>query len=204
MPRMTGSDDPCPGRTPALLPVETGPGVLVHPSGDRRLATTHWLLSTLPPERWERAREEWDTATVAMLPLGGLFSAVRLPASVVLSVAGGRDMPSTAVDEFLDEVLEGGPVICDPQSRRYYALVPALTPERYKLAGTDWRRYGIDLLGRDTILGVPHPRTTTFHEDRCVSYWSVPMESAAMLCSPLDVARLISAHAQAVADQQPE
>ena len=178
--------------------------MLVHLGADRRLAVSHWLLSSLPPERWERARKEWDTATVAMLPLGGLFSAVRLPASVVLSVAGGRAMPSAEVDEFLDEVLEGGPVICDPQSSRYYALVPALTPERYKLAGADWRRYGIDLLGRDTILGVPHPRTTTFHEDRCVSYWSVPMESAAMLCSPLNVARLISAHVQVLADQQQE
>ena len=68
--------------------VQPESGVLVHTSADRRLATEHWLLSTLPEPSRERARVEWQEHSVALLPLGTLFSAVRLPLDLVLAAAG--------------------------------------------------------------------------------------------------------------------
>lgn len=176
----------------ALRPVEVDPEVLVHTPADRRLATEHWLLSTLDGPRRDRARMEWNEQQVSLLPLGTLFSAVRLPGHLVLAAAGLRWQPSQ-VDAFLDEVLDGGPVICDPHGCRYYALVPASMPETYRQAAEDWRPLGVDLLGRGVYLGVPKVDAVEFDERACVSYWSVPMASAAMLCHPLHVARLIAA-----------
>lgn len=166
--------------------------MLVHTSADRRLATEHWLLSTLDGPHRDRARMEWQEHQVAMLPLGTLFSAVRLPGDLVLAAAGLTWQPSL-LDAFLDEVLDGGPVICDPPNHRYYALVPASMPETYRQAAEDWLPLGVGCLGRGTVLGVPRTDAVAFDEGPWVSYWSVPMGSAAMLCQPLHVARLIAA-----------
>lgn len=176
--------------SPALRPVESVPGVLVHPTSDRRLATEHWLLSTYPAPEHDRIREEWRRHGVAVLPLGTLFSAVRLPARLVLALVGGK-APSAEVDAFLGEVLDG-PVICDPRGR-YYVLVPASMPATWHQAADDWRALDVDCLGRGTYLGVPAVDTTEFDPRSNVSYWSVPMSSAAVLCAPLAVARLIAA-----------
>lgn len=170
-------------RSAALRPVETSAGTIVHPAADRRLASEHWLLSTLPDHARDRARQEWTDYRVAVLPLGTLVSAVRLPARLVLAVAGGR-ITSGETDRFLAEALGGGPVICDPQGNRYYALVPASTP-------TTWSAE-VDCLGRGSYLGVPRLDVTEY-DPRVGMYWSVPMESAATLCGPLAVARLIAA-----------
>jgi hypothetical protein len=191
--------DPVPS-TPALRPVDGGPGVLVHASADRRLATEHWLLSTLSGAARDHARMEWQEHKVALLPLGGLFSAVRLPASLVLAVAGGH-IRSGEVDTFLDEALEGAPVICDPQGRRYYALVPATMPATWHQAADDWRALDVDCLGRGTYLGVPRLDLTQSTAKPCDSYWSVPMSSMATLCAPLHVARLIAAGRHELADE---
>lgn len=180
-------------RNRVLRPVEPEPGVLVHTSSDRRLASMHWLLSTLPEHGRNRARMEWQEHKVALLPLGGLFSAVRLPARLVLAVAGERVMPSPEVDVFLDEALDGGPVICDPHGQRYYALVPATMPATWHQAADEWRAMDVDCLGRGTYLGIPRLDAEEFDERACVTYWSVPMSSAATLCAPLTVARLIAA-----------
>jgi len=183
------TDEP---RQSVLRPVPTEPGVLVHPAADRRLAIEHWLLSTLPTPG--PARREWTDNGVALLPLGTLFSAVRLPGHLVLAVADEREMPSTDVDAFLAEVLNGGPVICDPQGRRYYALVPASMPVTWHQAADEWRAaLDVDCLGRGTYLGVPKVDTVELNPQAWSSYWSVPMSSAAMLCAPLAVARLIAA-----------
>lgn len=140
---------------------------------------------------------EWQEHTVAMLPLGILFSAVRLPGDLVRAAGFLRGKPDLAqVDACLDEVLDGGPVICDPQGHRYYAIVPADMPESYKGAAEDWRPLGVEILGRGTYLGVPPLHVVEFNEQACVSYWSVPMQSPAMLCTPLNVARLIAAGMQ--------
>ncbi|MBQ1096351.1 hypothetical protein KBY55_09665 [Streptomyces sp. b94] len=174
----------------ALRPVESGPGVLVHPAADRQLATSHWLLSTL--RHRDRARMEWQEHGLTMLPLGTLFSAVRLPQRLVLAVAGGTG-PSAEVDAVLGEALGDGPVICDPHGRRYYALVPPSMPVTWHQAVDEWRVVDVDCLGRDTYLGVPRVDLTTFDRRTFASYWAVPMPSLATLCAPLAVARLIAA-----------
>ncbi|NUV63242.1 hypothetical protein [Streptomyces sp. CAI-85] len=178
-------------REALLRPVESLPGVLVHPAADRRLAAEQWLLSTLGDDARARARREWTDHRVAVLPLGTLVSAVRLPARLVLAVAGGRT-PSADVDQFLAEVLDDGPVICDPRGLRYYALVPASMPATWRAAAEEWSSAEIECLGRGCYLGVP--RLDVVDQDpRVGSYWSVPMESAARLCGPMAVARLIAA-----------
>uniref|UniRef100_A0AAU1IBU8 Uncharacterized protein n=1 Tax=Streptomyces sp. NBC_00180 TaxID=2903632 RepID=A0AAU1IBU8_9ACTN len=177
----------------ALRPVQTAPGILVHPASDRRLAVEHWLLSTLPATGRARARVAWREQGVAMLPLGCLFSAVRLPGPLVMALA--NTVVPHEIDAFLNSALDGGPVICDPRNPRYYALVPASTPRTYreKADFDDWRAMDVDVLGSGTLLGVPPADAEELDAATRASYWSVPMESAAVLCRPLLVGRLIGA-----------
>ncbi|MER8220356.1 hypothetical protein ABTZ58_07110 [Streptomyces sp. NPDC094143] len=184
-----------------LKPVETHPGVLVHPTADRRLAAGHWLLSTLPAPQRAMARQEWRCHEVAMLPLGGLFSAVRLPGRMVAAVAGRSE--TAALDAFLAQALDGGPVICDPHFSRYYALVPASMPRTWHKAVDDWRTRDVDCLGRGTYLGVPRPDAVQDARGRA-SYWAVPMDSPATLCAPMVVARLIAAGWRTLATEPEE
>lgn len=176
--------------TPALSPVEVEPRVLVHPTADRRLASEHWLLATLPAPDRGRARQEWLQHDVTMLPLGSLFSAVRIPGALIAALAGSAE--PAQLDTFLRGTLDGGPVICDPLFLRYYALVPASMPRTWHQALDDWRTQDVDCLGRGSYLGVPRPDVVEWARPRA-TYWSVPMESPAMLCSPMDVARMIAA-----------
>ncbi|SOR81184.1 MULTISPECIES: hypothetical protein [Streptomyces] len=174
----------------ASRPVEAAPGLLVHPTTDRRLASEHWLLSTLPALLRHRARLEWKQHHVAMMPLGTLFSAVRIPSRLVVALAGSSE--ADCLDAFLAEALGGGPVISDPRFSRLYALVPARMSATLHQVADTWRALEVECLGRGSYLGVPRldavPREHAF-----ACYWSVPMDSAAMLCSPLTVARLIAA-----------
>ena len=190
-----GTKDPT--RERALRPVETDPGVLVHSTSDRRLATEHWLLAG--SRNRDRTRMEWQEQGVALLPLGVRFAAVRLPASLVLAAAC-LPWELARVDSFLDEVLDGGPVICDPHGRRYYALVPASVPVTWRQAVDDWRSFDVDCLGRESYLGVPRVDAVDC-DPPCASYWSVPMSSAGVLCGPLNVARLIAAGRHRMVDE---
>lgn len=174
----------------ASRPPEAGPGAIVHRTADRRLAPEHWLLSTLSAPLRHRARLEWEQHHVAILPLGTLFSAVRIPSHLVVALAGSSE--ADCLDLFLAEAVGGGPVISDPHFSRFYALVPArMSATLHQLADT-WRALGVDCLGRGSYLGVPRLDAVN-REDAFSCYWSVPMDSAAMLCSPLTVARLIAA-----------
>ena len=186
--RSTGGHAPR-DTTQALSPVETEPRVLVHPMADRRLASEHWLLATLPASHRSRARQEWLQHEVTLLPLGSLFSAVRIPGALVAALA--RSTEPERLDEFLRETLDGGPVICDPHFLRYYALVPASMPRTWHQALDDWRTQDVDCLGRGSYLGVPRPDAVEWARPRA-TYWSVPMDSPAALCAPMDVARLIA------------
>lgn len=181
-------------------PLEPQPGVLIHPAADRRLAAEHWLLATLPEARRARARLEWREEGVAMLPLGTLFSAVRLPARLVMAITG--PLAPYEIDAFLADALDGGPVICDPHGPRYYALVPASVPRTWRDAAHEWRDADADVLGRDTLLGVPRLDVTELNPLSRASYWSAPMESMGMLCAPLKVARLIAAAQAAMAEAE--
>ncbi|MFJ4301233.1 hypothetical protein [Streptomyces pseudovenezuelae] len=180
--------------TPPLRLVETSPEVLVHTTADRLMASRHWLLSTLDVTKRDRARMEWQEQSVTLLPLGTLFSAVRIPERVV-HAAARTDNPQM-VDLFLAAALDDGPVIHDLASRRYYVLVPASMPARWHEAAGLWRTgLGVDCLGSGTLLGVPPTDVVLLDVLTNRSYWSVPMFSAGVLCDPQAVARMIAAAA---------
>jgi hypothetical protein len=180
----------------AQRPAATDPGVLVHPTADRRLAVERWLLSAHPSPRLPRT--EWSRHGVALIPLGGLFSAVRIPGRLVQALAESTDPAD--IDAFLSDAFDDGPVICDTRGPRYYVLVPAGVPHTWHDAADDWRRDDVESLGRGAYLGVPHPTAVEFPTRGVASYWSVPMRSAGRLCAPLTVARLIAAGAHVLAD----
>lgn len=173
-----------------LRPVAPEPRVLVHPTADWSLATAHWLLSALPSPSRDQAWLEWQEHQVTMLPLGTLFSAVRIPGRLVAALTSCTG--AAELDAFMGQALGGGPVVCDPRHFRYYALVPAGMPKRRQRAADVWRAMGVELLGLGSYLGVPQVDAVECTQARA-SYWSVPMDSAATLCSPPAVARLIAA-----------
>ncbi|MEN3585198.1 hypothetical protein AAH978_13710 [Streptomyces sp. ZYX-F-203] len=194
MPHRTPEDERL-GGAPALHPVPLEGG-LVHSTADRRLATEHWLLSAHPSPG--RAQQEWQQTGMVVLPLGGLFSAVRIPGRLVQAVATST-CPDD-IDATLEEVLGGGPVICDLRGPRYYVLVPASVPINWKQAADNWRLADVTCLGRGTHLGVPRLDVVR-PEPGATSYWSVPMPSAAELTSTLAVARLIVAGVHRLAEE---
>lgn len=161
----------------------------MHTDSDRRLAIEDWLLSTAPVR--DRARTEWKDSGVALLRLGTLFSAIRIPQTLVFAIVGRVSYKEA--DEFLADALDGGPVICDPHRYRYYALVPGSMPEKWAAAAADWRDLDVECLGRETYLGVPRVDAVDLNPAAWASYWSVPMPSAGELCPPLAVARLLAA-----------
>lgn len=176
------------GRSGALKPFEVEPGTLVHASADRQLAVEQWLLAT--HKSATQVRREWQEAGIALLPLGTLMSAVRIPQRMVAAIAGTDD--PGILDALLSKAL-GGPVICDPAGHRYYILVPGTMPDRWRHLAEDWRALGVDCLGRDTYIGVPKVQAREFDPKTFALYWSVSMPSAGELCAPLAVARLIAA-----------
>ncbi|MFF5518809.1 hypothetical protein [Streptomyces coeruleorubidus] len=188
------------GAPSVLRLIRAEPGVFIHSTADRRLATEHWLLATLPTPLRDRARREWQRHRVAMLPLGGLFSAVRIPECLLVALSPSAE--AGCLDDFLVEALGGGPVICDPRFSRYYALVPASMPATLHQMAEEWRALDVDCLGHGSYLGVPRPDAVN-PEHALASYWSVPMDSAAVLCTPLAVARLIAAGRHCL-DTEPE
>ncbi|MYR40641.1 hypothetical protein [Streptomyces sp. SID5910] len=168
---------------------------------DRRSPVERWLLSAAPAPG--QTRRDWARQGVALLPLGVLFSAVRIPGRLVQAVAGSAS--AQGVDDFLDEALDGGPVICDPRGPRYYALVPANVPATWRQAVDDWRRSAdVDCLGRDTYLGVPRIDRTGFDPHTFAGYWAVAISSPGRLCPPLTVARLIAAGVHLLPDEREE
>ncbi|WP_436800971.1 hypothetical protein [Streptomyces coeruleorubidus] len=158
------------------------------------------MLATLPTPLRDRARCEWQQHRVVMLPLGGLFSAVRIPERLLTALSTSAE--AACLDDFLAEALGGGPVICDLRFSRYYALVPASTPATLRQMAEEWRAMEVDCLGHGGYLGVPRLDAVN-REHALASYWSVPMDSAAVMCTPLAVARLIAA-GRHCADAEPE
>lgn len=162
----------------------------------QRSACEEWLRSAHPTP--SAAQGEWDGETgVALLPLGTQFSAVRIPRWVVLSAIRLDEAGNHTLDQFLSEMLWGGPVICDQHGQRYYALVPADMPLRWHKAASDWARLGVEILGHDTHLGVPRLPAEDQIGPAPASYWAVPMRRPGEVCEPTGVARLIAAAARA-------
>jgi hypothetical protein len=160
----------------------------------------HWLLSTRPEP--SQARLEWQEHGVALLPLGTLFSAVRIPGRLVHAVAESEEPDE--IGGFLDDALDGGPVICDPHSLRYYALAPASMPRAWHHAAGTWRtQLDVELLGHGTHLGVPSLQHIDHNPRAYPSHWAVPIHSPATLCAPLRIARLLTMAHHTLAEETP-
>jgi hypothetical protein len=172
---------------------------LISTAADRRLAVEHWLLATLPNrEARTKARAQWAEHGLAMLPLGGLMSAVHVPAALVQALA--RTLRPSDLDAFLAERLDG-PVVCAMHGGwRYYLLVPGRTPITWREEATRWQKQQIGVLGRDAYLCVPPVDRTVYDAGTRDSYWSVPMASLGELCDPLVAGRFVAdaVHAAAV------
>ncbi|MEU6918405.1 hypothetical protein [Streptomyces olindensis] len=146
-----------------------------------RASVEGWLASAHPSP--DTARSEWGSAArLALIPLGSLFEAVRLPEQIVHCAAGSDE--SSVLSERLAQHLGGGPVIHAPAFRRYYALVPPGTAQA-------WLAPVAECLGEGTYLGVPRADRTERDERRQTSYWMVPMVRPGRLCRPGDVLALV-------------
>jgi hypothetical protein len=118
-----------------------------------------------------------------MLKAGVTFSAIRMSARLVHAAAGTSDID--AVDSYLIRALVGGPVIHDPDRCRYYALVPTDDGRLWEVTRD------LEPLGRGAYVGVPRPGLNAADARPRSPYWSVPMESAGVLCVPSVVAALV-------------
>ncbi|WP_245237012.1 hypothetical protein RFN58_35830 [Streptomyces iakyrus] len=159
-------------------------GVLVHTRQERELAVGTWLL--LSADSSDQARREWKEGGIALLRCGTLFAAVRMNADLVHAAAGSDD-PET-VKAYLANVLHGGPVFVDQNSRLYYALMPSSTADRREWV--ERRHVGAECLGPDSFLGVPRPDLNDPNE--AFSYWAVPMDGPGDLCPVKAVSQLVT------------
>ncbi|WP_282695622.1 hypothetical protein [Streptomyces sp. CC208A] len=156
-----------------------GPGVLVHSRRSREAGAETWLVLAARDAR--EARKEWAEYGVALLRCWTTFTAVRIPADVVLAAAGTTDRGEVA--DYLSTALDGGPCFFDGNSRAFYVLTPLSTARRWDVPDTE-------CLGADCYLGVP-ATTITEPDPRCAAYWVVPMDGPAALCDPGIVRRLV-------------
>ena len=84
-----------------------------------REAVRDWLAGS--SKRPQAAKDQWRKGGIAALALGRRFSAVRLTEPLVHAVT--TSALSATVTRVLASTLNG-PVIHDPQGRRFYALTP--------------------------------------------------------------------------------
>ncbi|BCM72947.1 hypothetical protein CFC35_40275 [Streptomyces sp. FBKL.4005] len=139
--------------------------------------------ASLKGEEQKQARIQWTEAGgIALLPCGGLFSAVRAPAHLVWAAADTEELP--VVDAFLRQWFDGGAAFADLHALLSYFLVPSSTAWKW----TDRHLPGVEYLGRDHYLGVPAVHLT---EPQGRGYWCLPMDSAGDLCYPAVVEKLL-------------
>ncbi|MGI5426747.1 hypothetical protein [Streptomyces sp. CA-179760] len=142
-----------------------------------------WLASAHPSP--DTARGEWSgAAKLAVIPLGRVFEAVRLPERVVHRAVASADRDT--VSDRLARCLSGAPVIHDPGFRRFYALVPPGTAQM-------WCAPVAECLGEGTYLGVPRADRTELDEQTRASYWAVPLLRPGRLGMAVDVLALAMA-----------
>ncbi|QCX81027.1 hypothetical protein C9F11_37220 [Streptomyces sp. YIM 121038] len=142
---------------------------------DRQLlAVSQWLADADP--RPGNAWAEWEKRGAALLPLGRLFDAIRIPAEQVHDVVGSDAAKTVAkvLAAWLD-----GPVIRDSRSSMgpYYVLIAP---------GADWDGPA-ERLSTDTYLGVPRPGHSTM-----LSRWVVLPSYPGALCDTRYVHTLLS------------
>ena len=159
-------------------------GPVVRSQTEWEAEVVRWLLTAADDKR--QALEEWQRSGVALLACGDVFEAVRIPAHIV-QAAAATDEPDR-LDKYLAHALFGGPVIIDPHSRWYYALVPPRTAHRWRHR----RAFETEFLRTGSRLGVPHPRLSARGAQVALSYWVVPMGAPGALCSPRAVFEMTS------------
>ncbi|MFF0133709.1 hypothetical protein ACFYTG_50115 [Streptomyces mirabilis] len=149
-----------------------------------------WLLLAAPDAA--KARREWETQGAAILRCGQLFTAVRIPGTIVRAAADKDD--AAGVDAFLAQVFAGGPVFTDAGLNRYYALVQGG-------AAYDWHVPGTECLPRGIGLGVPAVGLMQYEPG--VPYWASPMDGPGELCDEDQVADLVMTGWRRLAQSRP-
>lgn len=151
---------------------------------------TEWLARAHPAP--QQAYREWAQQSVALLPCGVAFAAVRIPAELVQAATGHTTLP--AVAEVLAAALDG-PVIHDGRDRDpYYVLIQWH-------AGIVWAgAEDTPCLGEEYYLGVPHIRL----RQPPGPHWAVPPKREGDLCRPSLVTALIEEGRAALAAATPD
>ncbi|KUF17245.1 hypothetical protein AT728_15555 [Streptomyces silvensis] len=141
----------------------------------RPAGTSTWLARAHPVPR--QAEAEWANSGVALLPLGVLFDAIRVPGRLIHTAAGSDDR--NVVAQALDAWLHG-PVVRDARtgSGCYYVLI---APD------TVWEG-AADRLSTGTYLGVPR----VGRQVSPVTFWAVPPQDPGQLCDPAHLAALLA------------
>lgn len=139
---------------------------------------TGWLARA--HDHPDRARSEWTRHGVALLPLGRLFSAVRLGSRLVHAAVGSEDL--AVITEELEFRLDG-PVIHDSLAigQPFYALIQWH-------AGVAWEEdEDTPCLGDGVHLGVPRLERV----QPPGTFWLIRPQYDGDLCRPESVRRLI-------------
>lgn len=143
---------------------------------------TEWLARAHPVP--QQAHAEWSHQGVALLPLGGLFAAVRLPCELVQAAVGYEEpaLIAAAIQEWLS-----GPVIHDHRTAgaTYYALINWGAGVIQQLEQAE----DAPCLGKGTYLGVPR----IDRREPPGTYWVVPPRRDGDLCRPAAVRSLVAA-----------
>lgn len=144
-------------------PSAVHPLTTVGSTGVNRTSMAEWLASSHPNP--EQAWAEWQDRGIAVIPVGHLFGAVRIPEAVVYAAVESTDSDDVGVT--LAQHLNG-PVIHDARGRNYYVLV---RPE----ARVNWGPaiLGVEHLATHTHLGVP-AMDRCEHTERTPIYWACP------------------------------
>ncbi|MFD6467859.1 hypothetical protein [Streptomyces goshikiensis] len=121
-----------------------------------------WLACSHPDPR--QAWADWVAHGVTVIPVGTLFSSVRIPEAIVHAAVESTD--PRQINKVLANRLDG-PVIHDGRGRNFYPLIGAE-------ARLDWDTTapGVERLAPATQLGVPAPNLHRYTPATPI-YWAV-------------------------------
>lgn len=142
----------------------------------------------------EQVRAEWRDRGVALIPIGRIFDAIRLPEPVVFAATDTEEQDYEHADAALAECL-GGPVIHDGHGRNYYAIVPAGTVAEWRYSGL-----GVECLGPETHFGVPAVDIQGYDPTH-PNYWAT-LGGPSRYCAPESVALLVCLGAARLAEPE--
>ncbi|MET9882584.1 hypothetical protein ABZZ20_05370 [Streptomyces sp. NPDC006430] len=153
---------------------------------------TDWLAGSYGQP--QQVRAEWRNRGVALIPIGRIFDAIRLPEPVVFAAVCNEGHDYAHADAALDESL-GGPVIHDGHGRNYYAIVPAGTVSEWRFTGL-----GVECLGPGTHFGVPAVDVQEYDATHPI-YWAT-LGGSSGFCAPASVALLVRIGAARLAEAE--